>query len=366
MADNSLARGRMSGPSSAVAVFGRNWAIFFLLIMIVVFFFTGKNFLTISNVQTILYSATTSLLLAFAETFVIIARGIDLSVGYVMGFSTIVCAGVIRDLYAAQFGVHWPAGVAIALGIAAGLAASVACGLASGILVARFRVPPFIATLGVLGVAYGITLHMSDGGFPIAFLPNVLTQIGNGYVYYYNPALHAYSFFAPPLGTTAAQIKDVVRLVPNVLLLIVVFLVVLWHLLKNTRFGQHTYAIGGSIDAAVRAGIDTRKHLVRVYVLSAVLAGLAGIVWVFQTGQGNFVPMGSNLELFAIAAVIIGGASLNGGKGRIVASLVGVFIISVMDNGLTLSGVETFFRYVATGVILIVAIVVDQLFPDLF
>ena len=163
MSEHALTR---EPRSSAVAVFGRNWAIFFLLVMIVVFFFTGRNFLTISNVQTILYSATTSLLLAFAETFVIIARGIDLSVGYVMGFSTIVCAGVIRDLYAAQFGVHWPAGVAIALGIVAGLVASLACGLASGVLVSRFRVPPFIATLGVLGVAYGLTLHAKRRGLP--------------------------------------------------------------------------------------------------------------------------------------------------------------------------------------------------------
>jgi ribose transport system permease protein len=185
-------------------------------------------------------------------------------------------------------------------------------------------------------------------------------------VYYYNPALQAWHFFSPPAGTTGAQIKDMVRIFPNLLILILVFLVVLWHLLKNTRFGQHTYAIGGSMDAAVRAGIDTRKHLIRVYVLSAFLSGLAGIIWVFQTGQGNFVPMGSNLELFAIAAVIIGGASMNGGKGRIMSSLVGVFIISVMANGLTLSGVETFYRFIATGVILIVAIVVDQLFPDLF
>ena len=96
------------------------------------------------------------------------------------------------------------------------------------------------------------------------------------------------------------------------------------------------------MDAAVRAGINTRRHLVLVYVLSALLAGIAGIIWVFQTGQGNFIPIGSHLELFAIAAVIIGGASLNGGKGRIIASLIGVFILEVLDNGLTLSGVETF------------------------
>jgi ribose/xylose/arabinose/galactoside ABC-type transport system permease subunit len=141
---------------------------------------------------------------------------------------------------------------------------------------------------------------------------------------------------------------------------------VLWHLLKNTRFGQHTYAIGGSMDAAVRAGINTRKHLILVYVLSTFLAGLAGIVDLFQAGTGNFTTFGAQLELFAIAAVIIGGASLMGGKGRILASAVGVLMLKVLENGLNLSGVQPFYRYIAVGIILIVAVVIDQLFPDLF
>lgn len=333
--------------------------------MVVVFAFTGRNFFTLSNIQTMIYSSAIALLLACAETFVIVSRGIDLSVGYVMGLSTIVCSGVMRDLYAPQFGVGWPAFPAIAVGIVAGLLAGLACGLASGVLIARYRVPPFIATLGVLGAAYGVTLHASDGGFPIAFLPRGLTEIGNGYLYYYNPALRAASFFRPPAGTLDSQIRDLVRIFPNALVLMIVVALVLWHLLKNTRFGRHTYAIGGSLDASVRAGIDTRRHLLVVYALSALLAATAGVVNVFQAGSGNFVPMGSNLEMFAVAAVIIGGASLNGGKGRILSSIVGVFIIVVMANGLTLVGLETFSRYIATGIILIAAIVIDQLFPDL-
>lgn len=352
--------------SSWLAALGRNWASVFLVVLVAVFGATGKNFFTLSNIQTMIYSSAIALLLACAETFVIVSRGIDLSVGYVMGLATIVCSGVMRDLYAPQFGVGWPAAAAVAVGVVAGMAASLACGLASGVLIARFRIPPFIATLGVLGVAYGVTLHASDGGFPIAFLPPGLTSIGNGYVYYFNPALRVGSFFRPPAGTLDSQIKDLVRIFPNAAILMIVAVIVLWHLLKNTRFGQHTYAIGGSMDAAVRAGIDTRRHLLVVYALSALLAGVAGVVNVFQAGSGNFVPMGSNLEMFAVAAVIIGGASLNGGKGRIVSSVVGMFIIVVMANGLTLVGLETFSRYIATGVILIAAIVIDQLFPDLF
>jgi ribose/xylose/arabinose/galactoside ABC-type transport system permease subunit len=355
-----------SARSTALSVLGRNWALLFLIGATFVFSFTGRNFLTLANIQNIIYAATIYLLLASAETFVIITGGIDLSVGYVMGLSSVVCAGVMRDLWYADYGVQWPPLAAVVVGVAVAIVASLACGLASGVLVARYRVPPFIATLGVLGVAYGITLHASGGGFPIAFLPHGLREIGNGYVYYFNPIIGKSRFFAAPAGTVDTQIRDLVRIFPNALIFTVVVLAALWYLLRHTRFGRHTYAIGGSMDAAVRAGIDTRGHLARIYVLSALLAGVAGVVNVFQTGTGNFTPLGANYELFAIAAVIIGGASLMGGKGRIMASAVGVLILQVLDNGLNLSGVESFYRYIATGVVLIGAVVIDQLFPDLF
>jgi ribose/xylose/arabinose/galactoside ABC-type transport system permease subunit len=352
--------------ASAVSLLGKNWALLFLLVSVAVFSFTGSNFLSLANLQNILYAATIYLLLASAETFVIITGGIDLSVGYVKGLSSVVGAVVMRNLWYAQYGIQWPPATAAAVGIVVALAASLACGLASGVLVSRFRVPPFIATLGVLGVAYGVTLHASDGGFPIGFIPPVLREIGNGYIYYHNPVIKASSFFAPPTGTLDSQIKELVRVFPYALIVTILFLLVLWYVLKHTRFGHHTYAIGGSMDAAVRAGINTKRHLLMIYMLSAFLAGVAGVVDVFQTGTGNFTPMGANFELFAIAAVIIGGASLMGGKGRILASAVGVLLLQVLDNGLNLSGVESFYRYIATGVILIVAVVIDQLFPDLF
>ncbi len=351
---------------TVLSVLGRNWALLFLIGSTLVFSFTGRNFFTLANIQNIIYAATVYLLLASAETFVIVTGGIDLSVGYVMGLSSVLCAGVMRNLWYVDYGVQWPPVAAVIAGIAVAIAASLACGLASGVLVARYRVPPFIATLGVLGVAYGITLHASGGGFPIAFLPQGLREIGNGYVYYFNPVIGKLRFFAAPAGTMDNQIRDLVRIFPNALIFTVVVLAVLWYLLRHTRFGRHTYAIGGSMDAAVRAGIDTNGHLARIYVLSAFLAGVAGVVNVFQTGTGNFTPLGANYELFAIAAVIIGGASLMGGKGRIMASAVGVLILQVLDNGLNLSGVESFYRYIATGVVLIVAVVIDQLFPDLF
>ncbi|MGA2975197.1 MAG: ABC transporter permease [Spirochaetia bacterium] len=361
MGDKAVVLKNGAARDPVVSLFARNWSFFFLLLTLVVFSFTGKNFFALNNFQNIIHLGTTALLLACAETFVIITGGVDLSVGFVLGFSAVSAASTMQVLYAA----HWSATACILAGIGVGLASSVACGLVAGVLVARYRVPPFIATLGTQGIAIGITYHIC-GGFPVWYLPPGLTDIGNAYVLYLHPATGAWSFFSRPAGIAATQIKELVRVMPVSFILILIFCVVLWHLLKNTRFGQHTYAIGGSMDAAVRAGIDTKRHLTLVYVLSAFLAGLAGIVDLFQSGIGNFTAFGAQLELFAIAAVIIGGASLMGGKGRILASIVGVLLLKVLENGLNLSGVEPFYRYIAVGLILIVAVVIDQLFPDLF
>jgi len=361
MGDKALVTNNGRARTPAVSLLARNWAFFFLVLTLVVFSFTGKNFFAINNFQNIVHLGTTALLLACAETFVIITGGIDLSVGYVLGLSAVSASSAMQVLYAA----HWSVAACILVGIGVGLVSSLACGLAAGILVSRYRVPPFIATLGTQGIAIGVTYHIC-GGFPVWYLPPGLTEIGNAYVLYIHPASGAWRFFSRPAGIAASRIKELVRLIPVSFILIFVFLILLWHLLKNTRFGQHTYAIGGSMDAAVRAGINTRRHLIFVYVLSAFLAGLAGIVDLFQTGTGNFTTFGAQLELFAIAAVIIGGASLMGGKGRVLASVVGVILLKVLENGLNLSGVEPFYRYIAVGLILIVAVVIDQLFPDLF
>jgi ribose transport system permease protein len=339
----------------------RNWSSLFLVLTVVVFSFTGRNFFALNNFQNIIHLGTTSLLLAAAETFVIITGGIDLSVGFVLGLSAVASSSTMQVLY----GASWSVGASILAGLGVGLIASLACGFAAGLLIARFRVPPFIATLGTQGIAIGVTYHIC-GGFPVGYLPPSLTSIGNAYFLYIHPGTGVRSFFTRPAGIAPSQIKELVRLIPVSFFLIFVVLLLLWHLLKNTRFGQHTYAIGGSMDAAIRAGINTRRHLVLVYVLSAFLAGIAGVVDVFQSGTGNFTTFGAQLELFAIAAVIIGGASLMGGKGRILASAVGVILLKVLENGLNLSGVEPFYRYIAVGLILIVAVVIDQLFPDLF
>lgn len=358
--NKNLALGARQNSSKLFSLLAKNWALFFLLILILIFSFTGTRFFQLANFQNIIHLSTTSLILASAETFVIITGGIDLSVGFMMGLSSVLSATIMQRMHAVNF--H-PA-FSILAGSIIALIACITAGLISGIMITKYRVPSFIATLGMGGIVSGIALIMSEG-FPVTFLPPYLTDIGNGYLIYIFPG-KAISFFNKPEGISGVDLKQLIRIIPNSFIFIAIILFILWHILKNTKFGQHTYAIGGSMVAAVRAGINTRKHLIIIYVLSAFLAGLAGVFNVFQTGSGNYTQFSSMYELLAVASVVIGGASLFGGKGRIIGSVIGVILISVIENGLQLSGVDPFYRFIAVGLILIAAIIIDQSFPDLF
>jgi len=350
----------MIKDSRLLKSFARNWAFCFLLFFIVLFSFTGKGFLSIPNFQNIIHLSTIAILMALAETFVITTGGIDLSVGFVLGLSSVTTGKIIQIMY--NSGNYSPA-ISIIVAISVALVLSLIPGFMSGYLIAKYKVPPFIATLGMWGITNGIALKISKG-FPVAMLPDILTKIGNGYFIYIKPGEN-FSFFGLPEGVANEHVREYIRLIPNSFFFIAVILLVMWHLLKNTRFGQHTYAIGGNEDAAIRSGIDVQKHIIIIYTLSSLIAGIAGIFNVFQTGIGNFTPFGAMYELFAVAAVVIGGASLMGGKGRIIGSVIGVFLIAILENGLLISGMEPFLRFIAVGLLLIVAVVIDQLFPDL-
>lgn len=349
-------RGRRGG--GALSYIGERWSGFFLLSLLVVFGLVGENFFTVKNLSNILYFATIYVLLASAETFVIITGGIDLSVGFVMGLVMVVSAIVMRDLHAAGAA---PA-LSMIVGSVVGLAVGVLPGLINGILVARFRVPPFIATLGMYGVANGVTLNLCQG-FPIYFLPPQVEKLGNSHLAYYLPG-RGLTFFQKPPNMSPEDIRNIIGLVPVTVLVTVVFLAVFAFVLMRTRFGRHTFAIGGSMDAAVRAGIDVPRHLVKIYVLSSMFAAVAGVIYVFRAGIGHFTTLSSSYELFGIAAVVIGGASLMGGRGSIGGTVIGVLILNVLENGLNIAGVEPFYRYIATGLILIAAVIIDQLTPE--
>jgi ribose transport system permease protein len=328
--------------------------------MLVVFSLTGRNFLSIVNFQNVVHLQTLPLLLAAAETFVIVTGGIDLSIGFVAGLASVTAATLMQRLAAAGTPVGW----VILLGSVGALVLSLLPGLVNGLVITRFKVPPFIATLGMWGIANGVALKLCQG-FPVAGLPEQLPRLGNGYLLYVLPGSFV-SLFEKPDSFPDARVRELWRLVPYSLLFALALLGALAFVLRRGRFGRHTYAIGGSMDAAIRAGIDVDRHLMGTYVLSSALAGLAGVFNVFQTGIGNYTTFSSMYELFAVAAVVIGGASLSGGKGRISGSAVGVLVLAFMENGLAISGVEPFYRYIVVGVLLVVAVVIDKLFPDLF
>jgi ribose transport system permease protein len=345
---------------TVVSVLARNWALAFLVVLFIVFSFSGRGFFSLANFQNVLYQPTTFIFLAAAETFVIVTGGIDLSIGFVMGLSSVLTATIMQTLTRSGLSVA----ETILIGSAAGLLVSLIPGIISGVLIARFQIPPFIATLGMLGVTNGITLAISQG-FPVTGVPTAAVHLGNGFLAYGFPG-KGFRLFAWPPGVVDTQARRLIRIFPNALLLWLIVIFVLWVVLNRTRFGQHTFAIGGNMEAANRAGINVRRHLITIYVLSAFLAGIAGVYNIFQTGVGNFTPFNASYELFAIAAVVIGGASLMGGKGSLIGSVIGVLMLGVLENGLSISGIPSFYRFIAVGVILVIAVVIDQLFPDLF
>ena len=350
---------RTRGPAAGVVSFlGERWASIFLLILLVIFSFVGRNFFAFKNFSNILYFATTYALLATGETFVIVTGGIDLSVGFVMGFVGVTSAMVMRDLFAAGQSQT----LSILVGIVVGLGVAALPGLINGILVARLRVPSFIATLGMYGIANGVALSFSQG-FPITFLPPRVQEIGGSFVAYLLPG-HWFTFFRKPAGIKAAELRELIGIIPGTVLVAAVILLVFGFILSRTRFGQHTYAIGGSMDAAIRSGINVPSHLLRVYVLSSMFAGVAGMIYTFRSGIGYFTTFGASYELFAIAGVVIGGASLMGGKGTIGGAIIGVLILNTLENGLNIVGIQAFYRYIATGLILIAAVIIDQFTPE--
>jgi ribose transport system permease protein len=305
---------------------GERWSAFFLLLMLVVFSLGAPHFFAFKNFTNILYYSTTYALLAAGETFVIISGGIDLSVGFVMGFVNVSSAIIMRNLHAAGH----PEAVS--------------------------------TTLGTYGIANGVALNLCEG-FPIYFLPPRAREIGNGFLAYLIPG-KSFAFFHRPQNLEAGDLRALTGILPTTVIVTAVILIIFAFILGRTKFGQHTYAIGGSMDAAVRAGINVPRHLVRVYIISSMFAAVAGVLYVFRAGIGNFTTMGSSYELFAIAAVVIGGASLMGGKGTIGGTVIGILILMTLETGLNITGIPSFYRYIATGLILITAVVIDQFSPE--
>ncbi len=339
-------------PLKPLDIVSRGWSWLFLLVLIIFFSITGQGFLNIYNFQTIGADMSLVLIMALGQTFVILSGGIDLSVGFVMGLASVTAALVMSRL-----GNSVPLFVVVLVGLAAGLAVGFIPGLINGLIIARLRVPSFIVTLGMYGIARGAGFILS-GGQPVSIQTNGIGQIGNGYLLYLLPD-GRFSFFHLPSNLQGVRPSQIVQLLPLPLIFLVVVTLLCAWLLSQTRFGRHTYAVGGSEEASRRAGIPVVRHTILIYVLSALLASLAGVLYAMRFSNGA-ADVGDPLLLTSIAAVIIGGASLFGGEGTILGTVIGALIISIIQNGLIFMGINPFWQFIAVGAVIILAVLVDQ------
>jgi ribose/xylose/arabinose/galactoside ABC-type transport system permease subunit len=345
----------------AILFLSRIWAWLFLALLILFFVIavpltTGGsvNFLTIRNSQNILVAIIPVLLLGLGQTFVIIAAGIDLSVGWVMSLASVLSALALR----AAFNGGVPLFPSVLIGLIAAVGGAAAVGLVNGIIIAKLKVPAFIVTLGASFIVRGIAYLMSENTTVIG-LPAGVRAYGNDALLYYIPGEGGGLYFLarPEVKSDLLRHMDAILPYP----VIVTAFVVAWaiFLLHRTQFGRHVYAIGGSRDAAVRSGIPVDRRVITIYILSAATSGIAGFLSTLRFTAGSAV-IGDPLLLSSIAAVIIGGVSLFGGAGTVIGTVIGALIIAVLTTGLVMLNVEAFWQFIVVGTVVIVAVLIDQ------
>jgi ribose/xylose/arabinose/galactoside ABC-type transport system permease subunit len=349
-------------PSQRAAIFlSRVWAWVFLGLM-ALFFAVGVplatggsvNFLTIRNSQNILVAIIPVLLLGLGQTFVIIAAGIDLSVGWVMSLASVLSALAIRG----AFNSGLPLFPSVLAGLAGGVGGAALVGLVNGVIIAKLKVPAFIVTLGTSFIVRGLAYLMSENSTVIG-LPAGVRAYGNDALLYYISGEGGGLYFLqrPEVSGELLRRMDIIFPYP----VIITAFVVAWamFLLHRTQFGRHTYAIGGSMDAAVRSGIPVDRHIILIYILSAATSGIAGWLSTLRFTAGSAV-IGDPLLLSSIAAVIIGGVSMFGGAGTIIGTVIGALIIAVLTTGLVMLNVDAFWQFIVVGAVVIIAVLIDQ------
>jgi ribose transport system permease protein len=336
----------------------RSWTYLFLIALLIFFSLTGPGFFTVRNFSNILVASTLVMLMAIGQTFVIITSGIDLSIAFTVGLSSVIGATTMRNLALGGMDV----GLAIFIGIGAGALVALIPGLVNGYLVAWVKVPPFIATLGMYGIVRGAAFLLTDGQQVVGGLPqnlrDSLSSIGNGSLIYSVPDI-GLVFFSRPPDLAPAQLRFTDMLMPYPVIVAALVVLIFGFILGRTQFGRHTYAIGGNQDAATRAGINVKRHLLMIYVLSAFTAGIAGLLHVFRFTAGSPLA-GESALLSSVAAVVIGGTNLFGGEGRLSGTVVGALIIATLTTGLVILNIDALWQFIIVGVIIIVAVLVGR------
>ena len=291
-----------------------------LIGLCIVLWILTPHFLTVSNLLNVAQQTSINAIIAVGLTFVIISGGIDLSVGSLVAFSGVVLASLLQQ------------SVPLPIALAGGLAVGLLCGLVNGVLITYGKLPPFIATLGMMSVARGGALLFTDGR-PISGFSESFRQLA-----------------------TAEIFRSPVPVVLRVGVYAVAHFV-----LRRTKFGRYVYAIGGNEEAALLSGVRVRLYKTLVYGVGGLLSGLAAVVLTARLNSAQPIA-GINYELDAIAATVIGGTSLMGGQGSVIGTLIGALIMGVLRNGLNLLGVSSFIQQVVIGAVIIVAVLMDTAF----
>lgn len=321
-APEAAARPRMSGAHHRLLAFAS------LIVLVVGFSIASPNFMQTSNIIAILQATSVNGVLAVAATLVIITGGIDLSVGTLMTFCAVI-AGVVLT--------YW--GLPLPLGIIGAILAGAASGFLSGTFVAKLKVPPFIATLGMMLILKGLSLVIS-GTRPIYFNDTPgFTEISRGSI----------------VGTIVPAVP-----LPNGVLILFLVAIAASFILTRTALGRYTFALGSNEEAVRLSGVNTDRWKIAVYTLSGAICGIAGLLIASRLNSAQ-PALGQGYELDAIAAVVIGGTSLSGGRGTVLGTLIGALIMSVLLNGLRILSVAQEWQTVVTGSIIILAVYIDML-----
>ncbi|WP_373778999.1 ABC transporter permease [Glaesserella sp.] len=306
------------------------------LVLLVIFFsVTNEYFFTSNNIMTVGLQTSTIALIGIGATCVILTGGIDLSTGSVVALSGVAAAMIVN------------AGVPVPLGMIFGIFVGGLCGLINGILVTKMRLPPFIATLGMMMVARGVALYVTNAA-PVSGMPESFAALGNGAL-----------FRITEVGANGLP-KVIFAGIPYPVIIMIFITILFTFALTKLKVGRYIYAIGSNEEAARLSGIKTNLVKNYAYIASGLLSGLTGVILASRlvTAQPNG---GVSYELDAIASAVVGGTSLMGGVGTIPGTLIGSFIIGVLRNGLNMNGVSSFVQMIVIGLVIIVAVSLDQL-----
>lgn len=316
--------------NNVIGFLTKNMILVGFIVLCVVLGILSSNFFTVSNWLNILTQVSVIGIIAVGMTFVIITGGIDLSVGSILAFAAIVSGMMLRGSYS------------IPVVIIVCLVLGTAWGFFNGFFITKFKVPAFIVTLATMSIARGFTMVVSDG-------KNQALSISKSA----NPTLfNKLSSFL--------KIGDKIGPIPVPIIIMIIILAIGYYILKYTTFGRNLYAVGGNREACKFSGINVSRIETLAYTITGFLCGLAGIV--LNARLGAALPTaGSGYEMDAIGGVVIGGASLAGGEGSIFGTLLGVLIVGVLNNGMNLLNINPFYQQVVKGLVILIAVLVDQI-----